>query len=690
MSTMIETRTRAMPGDGAEGLLPLHPRRGWRSPDATVGNDRQAFGKHLEQAYGNGSSASSASATTSSGDRDSEAPARSATVVPATAGSGGSAAPARVKDGQGGGPDVAAADASAVGATKVRPTDVNSADAVPSDAAPPGDAATSTAVVTDVAGWGDQGKLVEQASGEAASAVAEMSGGSALPDSATPVAASGAAAVSGEAGAVGEPLSDLSTDEGNPSSLSDARTVVSDLHGALPVDGEDGASDELSGSVSAAVAGQPSGSAPTGDGERSGQSIESATAAGAARDGTAVRVDDDHLPGDSLAESKVAEASGLPSAVVAPAARAGTAEAPAAVTPPSMPTASRSSDGHSARRAAADNATRSVAESLRIGEGQADAPRVGETVDARLAARSPGASGAGAPTAAALGAAQGAALGAGQVAGPGVAQVAAAGVMAGTDAPGVADAQVTAATLRRESAAAGIAMGKEAAMEGRAPDASPDRAVDPLALTGRSRISPVLLDGPAIESTLDSRPGSSPVAGALSFGARLESLLPMSIAPRSVPLGATAGGGSHGAGAAELAEGVRWTLAEGRGQAWLNVSPAGLGPVSIRVSVEAEQVTVAIAASHPGARDALESLVPRLREQLLADGHAEVQVDISSGDDSRRFAAADDRADGRSGTGHAMEEADDRGSSSAGGDPANTSRGSGVHAPDRALIDAWA
>lgn len=122
---------------------------------------------------------------------------------------------------------------------------------------------------------------------------------------------------------------------------------------------------------------------------------------------------------------------------------------------------------------------------------------------------------------------------------------------------------------------------------------------------------------------------------------------PAPIAPHSVPLG---GGGDAG----ELAASVRWTLGEGRGQALVNVTPAGLGPVAIRVSLEGEQMNVSILATQPGAREALESLVPRLREQLAADGHERVQVDLSSGQDGQARAGTHGRdADERSGTGRA-------------------------------------
>ena len=187
-------------------------------------------------------------------------------------------------------------------------------------------------------------------------------------------------------------------------------------------------------------------------------------------------------------------------------------------------------------------------------------------------------------------------------------------------------------------------------------------------------------------------PSSAPTALAgTPFATRLEVTSPsVPIAPRSVPLD---GGGDA---AEALAAGVRWTAGDGRGHAWINVTPAGLGPVAIRVAVEGDQVSVSIAASQAGAREALEPMLPRLREQLAADGHRSVDVDLSGGrDDPRRQADGDGRAPGngddRSGTGRA-------GNGSEEGIPTTS-----THAPPagidvtrtgtdarHALVDAWA
>ena len=175
------------------------------------------------------------------------------------------------------------------------------------------------------------------------------------------------------------------------------------------------------------------------------------------------------------------------------------------------------------------------------------------------------------------------------------------------------------------------------------------------------------------------------------FATRLEVTSPsVPIAPRSVPLD---GGGDA---AEALAAGVRWTAGEGRGQAWINVTPAGLGPVAIRVAVEGDQVSVSIAASQAGAREALEPMLPRLREQLAADGHRSVDVDLSGGrDDPRRQADGEGRAPGngddRSGTGRAGNGSEEGiPTTSTQAPPAGIDVTRSATGARHALVDAWA
>lgn len=95
-------------------------------------------------------------------------------------------------------------------------------------------------------------------------------------------------------------------------------------------------------------------------------------------------------------------------------------------------------------------------------------------------------------------------------------------------------------------------------------------------------------------------------------------------APLNVPLMA-------GTAADSLAGNVRWMVNEGVQTASVNVTPSGMGPISVKIGIENEQMNVSIVATQHNTRDALEALLPRLREQLLAQGHDSVKVEVSDG-----------------------------------------------------------
>lgn len=80
-----------------------------------------------------------------------------------------------------------------------------------------------------------------------------------------------------------------------------------------------------------------------------------------------------------------------------------------------------------------------------------------------------------------------------------------------------------------------------------------------------------------------------------------------------------------------MAANIRWMSSEGVKNAVVNVTPSGMGPISVSVGVENDQMTVSIVASQNATRDALDSLLPRLREQLIAQGNDGVRIDISDG-----------------------------------------------------------
>ena len=80
-----------------------------------------------------------------------------------------------------------------------------------------------------------------------------------------------------------------------------------------------------------------------------------------------------------------------------------------------------------------------------------------------------------------------------------------------------------------------------------------------------------------------------------------------------------------------LAGNVKWMTNEGVKNAVMTVTPHGMGPISIKIGIDGNQMDVSIIASQHTTRDALESMLPRLREQLAVQGHESVKVDVSDG-----------------------------------------------------------
>jgi len=80
-----------------------------------------------------------------------------------------------------------------------------------------------------------------------------------------------------------------------------------------------------------------------------------------------------------------------------------------------------------------------------------------------------------------------------------------------------------------------------------------------------------------------------------------------------------------------MASNIRWMVSEGVKSAVVNVTPSGMGPISVSIGVENDQMNVSIVALQGSTREALDAMLPRLREQLAAQGHDSVRVDISDG-----------------------------------------------------------
>lgn len=78
-----------------------------------------------------------------------------------------------------------------------------------------------------------------------------------------------------------------------------------------------------------------------------------------------------------------------------------------------------------------------------------------------------------------------------------------------------------------------------------------------------------------------------------------------------------------------LSSNVLWMVKEDLQTATIRVKPAELGPLNIQVSVQQEQLNVSISANQAVTREMLEAALPKLREQFIAQGFSQVNVDIS-------------------------------------------------------------
>jgi hypothetical protein len=152
------------------------------------------------------------------------------------------------------------------------------------------------------------------------------------------------------------------------------------------------------------------------------------------------------------------------------------------------------------------------------------------------------------------------------------------------------------------------------------------------------------------------------------------------IAPRTV--------GLTGDMAAEgMAANVRWMVDGEVRDARVNVSPAGLGPLSIHVAMEGDSVSVSIVASQAASRELIDAMVPRLREQLASQGHETVHVDVSTDSDGEhRDAGSTGFAEDQWTAGSELD-ASETNERDVAVMPAGTSQQSG--SGGQGLIDAW-
>ncbi|MFK7890290.1 MAG: flagellar hook-length control protein FliK [Granulosicoccus sp.] len=91
----------------------------------------------------------------------------------------------------------------------------------------------------------------------------------------------------------------------------------------------------------------------------------------------------------------------------------------------------------------------------------------------------------------------------------------------------------------------------------------------------------------------------------------------------------------------DIAGNIRWMKSEGLKSAVINVSPSGMGPISVKIGIEDETMNVSFVALQGATRDALDSALPRLRDQLLSQGNESVRVDVSDGRTGQNRSDAD-------------------------------------------------
>ncbi len=80
----------------------------------------------------------------------------------------------------------------------------------------------------------------------------------------------------------------------------------------------------------------------------------------------------------------------------------------------------------------------------------------------------------------------------------------------------------------------------------------------------------------------------------------------------------------------DLGERVAWMAQNKVPAAEIKINPAHLGPIEIKVSLNNEQATVSMIASHGATREALEAAIPRLKEAFSDSGLQLADADVSS------------------------------------------------------------
>ncbi len=163
-----------------------------------------------------------------------------------------------------------------------------------------------------------------------------------------------------------------------------------------------------------------------------------------------------------------------------------------------------------------------------------------------------------------------------------------------------AEAATTAPTMKMPDMATSLEVFR-AALKEIAPAAADARPV---------LISTLSAAGTLTASSFTNAPASTP-AGAPVPGASI-----------SVPFGQAGWGQAFG-------NQVVWVVNQGMPAAELHLSPPDLGPMSVRISMEQDQASMAFSSPHAMVREAIEAALPRLRDMLANQGITLADVNVS-------------------------------------------------------------
>ena len=150
-----------------------------------------------------------------------------------------------------------------------------------------------------------------------------------------------------------------------------------------------------------------------------------------------------------------------------------------------------------------------------------------------------------------------------------------------------------------------------AAMQQQAEQPAARRVPPPMAPTD-SALAPLIADRPAL---------------AESVGGLLPTTLAGSLSA-SAPSAEVAG--AHRLVNASVRANINWMIEQGLARATLQLNPAELGALNIKLETIGDQLNVNIHAAQSATRDVLEQTLPRLREHLSQQGFAEVNVSLGN------------------------------------------------------------